>query len=180
MMEEIWKKYDNYIEVSTTGRVRSLDTKHEYTPHDNGRGYLSVWIKRVKNGDTIYELREYIHRLVAKVFIGEIKEGFEVNHIDFNKQNNNVENLEIVTREQNMKHNVRYNKINTKNANISTRQPVIVYDKLNRTTQEFSDIKSASMYYGFNQHRFSHILNKHNGETGRFKITRIKEKRVYE
>jgi hypothetical protein len=41
---------------------------------------------------------------VASAFIGEIGDGMEVNHKDGNKQNNSVDNLEIVTRSANGRH----------------------------------------------------------------------------
>lgn len=37
-----------------------------------------------------------VHRLVAKAFIGEIPKGYHVHHKDGNRQNNNVDNLEII------------------------------------------------------------------------------------
>lgn len=180
MSEEVWKQYDNYVEVSNTGKVRSISTKYEYKPHDNGYGYLSVNILYRKDGLIYYKLRDYIHRLVIKTFIGDIPEGYEINHIDFNKSNNTLNNLEIVTRKQNIAHNVKYGRVNTLKANEDTRQPVVVYDKLYKVRYEFKDIKTASLHFGYNENRFSHILNRHNGETTRFKVSRLKEKRVYE
>lgn len=180
MSEEVWKQYDNYVEVSNTGKVRSISTKYEYTPQNNGRGYLSINIIYRKNGVIYYKLRDYIHRLVIKTFIEDIPDGYEINHIDFNRSNNMLNNLEIVTRKQNMEHNVKYGRVNTFNANEDTRQPVIVYDKIDKARYEFKDIKTASLHFGYNKNRFSHILNRHNGETTRFKVSRLKEKRVYE
>ena len=179
MSEEIWKQYDDYIEVSTMGRVRSIDTKHYYKPNDNGEGYYSIWIKRQSKGIITYELREYIHRLVAKTFIPNPYNKTRVNHKDFNRSNNTLENLEWVTDSENMQWNLKHNRLNVEKANEDTRQPIVVYDKINNTEMTFKDIKSASLYYGYNKHRFSHILNRHNGETSRFKITRLKEKRQY-
>nr|DAF84369.1 MAG TPA: homing endonuclease [Caudoviricetes sp.] len=179
-MIEIWKQYDEHLEVSDRGNVRSIATKYQYKNHDNGKGYLSVTVQKSKEGVIYYKVSEYIHRLVVKTFIGEIPEGYEVNHIDFDKSNNSLNNLEIVTRKQNMEHNVKHNRINTIKANEDTRQPVVVYDKLYNVRYEFKDIKTASLYFGYNKYRFSHILNRHNGETTRFKISRVKEKRVYE
>src|SRR5262249_61995747 len=46
----------------------------------------------------------YVHRLVAAAFIKPIPDGMEVNHKDGDKSNNDVENLEIVTSEENLRH----------------------------------------------------------------------------
>lgn len=48
-----------------------------------------------------------MHRLVAECYIGEIPEGYCVNHKDGNKLNNRAENLEIVTYKENSQHALR-------------------------------------------------------------------------
>lgn len=45
-----------------------------------------------------------VHRLVVEAFTGEIPEGLVVNHLDGNKQNNHISNLEICTPAENMQH----------------------------------------------------------------------------
>lgn len=66
----------------------------------NSTGYLTICIcKNMKKSS--YK----IHRLVAETFISPIPKGMAVNHIDHNKLNNNVDNLEIVTYKEN---NQRY------------------------------------------------------------------------
>ena len=52
-----------------------------------------------------------IHRLVAELFIGSIPEGFTVNHIDGNKLNNSVNNLEIISFDENIHHAMNNNLI---------------------------------------------------------------------
>nr|DAH82315.1 MAG TPA: hypothetical protein [Caudoviricetes sp.] len=52
------------------------------------------------------------------------------------------------------------------------------YDKINKEFNYFVDIKTGSCYYGYNKHRFSHILNRHEGVTKRFIVSRVKEKRA--
>jgi hypothetical protein len=49
---------------------------------------------------------KYVHRLVYESFRGPIPDGLEINHIDGNKKNNSLENLEAVTRKQNLHHAV--------------------------------------------------------------------------
>ncbi len=64
---------------------------------DNGVGYKFVRLS--KEGK---RKNEYIHRLVYKTFGGEIPDGYEINHIDHNKSNNHVSNLEVVTKTENI------------------------------------------------------------------------------
>ena len=52
---------------------------------------------------------KYAHRLVAKYFISNTDEKTEVNHIDGNKANNHVSNLEWSTKSENMQHAVLNN-----------------------------------------------------------------------
>lgn len=65
--------------------------------YDNGTGYLQV--KCSVDGE-IY--RKYLHTLVWETFNGDIPDGMEINHIDHNKYNCSLSNLELVTHKQNM------------------------------------------------------------------------------
>lgn len=105
-MIEIWKPvkgFENY-EVSNLGQVKSLNYNRTkgtkiLKPGMDTNGYLQVHLS--KNGK---HYAKSIHRLVAEAFIPNIDNKPEVNHIDGNKQNNKVENLEWVTRRENNKH----------------------------------------------------------------------------
>lgn len=110
-MTEIWKQIKNEpgYEVSSLGRVRSYRVKG-YNRQFNARplyrkvdisywGYPEV---RLFVGGTSKKYR--IHRLVAEAFLPNVETKQEVNHIDGDKTNNAVGNLEWVTRSENMEH----------------------------------------------------------------------------
>jgi hypothetical protein len=82
--------------VNKEGKVLSVKTRKEIKPSFNKKGYLQVCLegKRTKT----------IHRIVAEVFIENPNNYKTVNHIDGNKLNNSVDNLEWCTIEYNVKH----------------------------------------------------------------------------
>lgn len=107
-MEEQWKTIkasDGRYQISNAGRVRRIANGHILKPSDNGSGYQYVSI--VCSGKTKHF---YIHRLVAEHFIENKDNCEEVNHIDFNKKNNDVSNLEWCTRRENVTHSVSHMK----------------------------------------------------------------------
>lgn len=105
-MDEMWKPIDGYnglYEVSNLGRVRNSNgLVMKQRPRKDG--YVRLLLFR--NGTGYKYKSEYIHILVAKAFIPNPEGKSEVNHIDANKSNNVVSNLEWVTRRENHFHAV--------------------------------------------------------------------------
>lgn len=110
-MEEIWRDivgYEGYYEVSNLGRIRCCERidkigRHKkskilklYKQHD---GYLRICLHK-----DCKQKKFLVHRLVAETFIPNENESPEVNHINGKKDDNRVENLEWITREENMLH----------------------------------------------------------------------------
>lgn len=111
-MTEIWKPvvgFGSSYEVSSLGRVRSIDRLITYKDgrvgHFCGRmisggrganGYMSVTLDRGK--------RALIHRLVAEAFLRSPAPGEVVNHLNGDKRDNRVENLEWGTFSDNNRH----------------------------------------------------------------------------
>lgn len=100
-IEEEWRKIDGYPQylISNYGNVYSRNVnrilKQSTTRKENG--YRLVWL--TKNNHTKGFL---VHRLVYETFVGEIPDGLQINHIDENKFNNHLDNLEIVTPRENL------------------------------------------------------------------------------
>lgn len=107
-MQEIWKDivgYENKYQISNKGNVKRTLKNGEVRnvkTHIRGR-YLVVSMQTSENGKTKYEC-QYVHRLVALHFIPNPKRVNFVNHIDGNVENNNVDNLEWVSNNDNLKH----------------------------------------------------------------------------
>lgn len=102
--EEIWKDikgYEGLYKISSKGRVKSLK-------RNTTKGGIMKNIKKTyyviclsKKGVAKYH---QIHRLIAKAFIPNPNKKPQVNHIDGNKFNNEISNLEWVTVSENIKH----------------------------------------------------------------------------
>lgn len=108
-MTEIWKDivgYEGLYQVSNLGRVRSYyakngrvtDTSRLLSGKRDKDGYLEI--RLCKSGVVSYRR---VHRLVASHFLnGDLS--LQVNHIDGNKANNSIANLELVTAKENVVH----------------------------------------------------------------------------
>ena len=111
-ISEEWKDiegFEGWYQVSNLGNVRRIAPVNgsprcrKLKPWVNTRGYSFVTLN-VHCKKTAFRL----HRLVAEHFIGRPCDGqTDVNHIDGNKQNNSVENLEWCTRSENMIHAIK-------------------------------------------------------------------------
>ena len=101
--QEIWKDIlgVNGYQVSNKGRVKNSNG-YVLKPCSSYGLYLKVGLM-TPHGQKLFT----IHRLVAKAFIPNLEGKKEVNHIDGNKHNNNVSNLEWATRQENALHSVR-------------------------------------------------------------------------
>lgn len=90
--------YTDHYMASNKGRVMNFLTKKILKPTKNNRGYY--YVKLYNNGK---KHTVGVHTLVARAFLNNLKE-YEVNHIDLDKSNNSLSNLELTTRQENLDH----------------------------------------------------------------------------
>jgi len=104
-MQEVWKDivgYEESYQVSNLGNVRSINKILK--PNLTKKGYYHVTLYSQGIPKTFK-----LHRIVAKHFIENPHNKLEVNHIDGNKINNTVINLEWNTRKENNRHAIDNN-----------------------------------------------------------------------
>lgn len=157
MDNEIWKDivgYEGMYSVSNKGRVRSLCRKiwngYDFVVHQEQilkpnilhKGYLQVTLNDSRKRKCML-----VHRLVAIAFLPNPNNYDQINHIDGNKQNNNVENLEWCNNSMNQKH-AYANGLN-KHSKYSGRPKRKVL-LINKNTDKiiFNSISEAAKYIG--------------------------------
>lgn len=154
-MKEIWKKIefvDGKYEISNFGNVRNLNFHRERKVKQlkavlNSRNFLVVSLP-VKGTFKVFPL----HRLVAEHFIFNYDNLPQVNHIDGNRHNNRVDNLEWCTFEENMEHALKNN--------LMKRKKINQYDLDGNFIKTWESIRQAKKYYQNNH--IGEVLNKVN------------------
>jgi hypothetical protein len=139
-MEETWldiEGYENEYRISNFGNVLSLKSNKILKPMISGQyKYLTVVLS--KKGKV---KRFYIHRLVAKHFLPNPENKYTVNHINGNKFDNNILNLEWATpSEQNNHAYINKLKLAGENCNLSKLKEFEVLEIFKDKTSKLKDI----------------------------------------
>ena len=165
-MTEEWRDiagYEGKYMVSNTGKVKSLNYSNTgkegiLEAHANEKGYLRVML--CKDGKKkVYR----VHRLVAQAFIPNPDNLPQVNHIDENKENNCMDNLEWVTCSENINHGTRNQRVveklkgrklseeSVKKVAEKLSKPVFSVDKVTGEIKNFPSAIEASRQTGIDK-----------------------------
>ena len=99
ILDEHWCQYKNSnYWISDEGKCYNLQTKHLLSPIKSGNYYKYCFSINGKKSSAL------IHKLVYSLFRDDYDEQKQINHIDGNKQNNVLDNLELITGQQNVLH----------------------------------------------------------------------------
>jgi hypothetical protein len=161
MRMEVWMVitgFENY-EVSTHGNVRNKKTKKYISCCDKGDGYWYV---------TLYNDKKYVcrsvHTLLMKTFVENPENKPTVNHIDNDKKNNNITNLEWATHSEQAKHRISTSGVQNMRGreilkcDIKTGEIISSFDSIKkalesvgvtRSNQAFTITQNMSSAYGF-------------------------------
>lgn len=159
-MQEEWRDvigYEGYYQVSSIGRIKSLkrkvcnntglrEIKEQIMVNIADKyGYMCITLSKNRNIKTIK-----IHRLVAMAFIENPNNLPQVNHIDENKSNNNVSNLEWCTQKYNINYGSRTEKCSKK----------VVQILDNKIIKVFNSVNEASRFMNCNKYNISMCCKK--------------------
>lgn len=102
--EDIWLPFRNSIYlISNTGKVKNSKTKKLLKGSLTNDGYIRYDLRLPNEGKKHY----FGHRLVYETFCGNLIDGLVINHIDGNKLNNHMDNLEQITVQKNQEHSCK-------------------------------------------------------------------------
>jgi hypothetical protein len=126
----IWKTIEEFqdFEASNFGNIRKKSTQKHLAFHLRNGYYACSIYKHTKN----------VHRIIATTFIENDDPSLIVNHIDGNKLNNNINNLEWVTFKENTKHALENNLVKKNSRKVGQ------YDLENKLIKEFDSITEAA------------------------------------
>lgn len=165
METEIWKDipgFEKVYMISSFGRVKSFKKSIDVfiLSNKNSKGdYLSLILTHKS-----HKLSTRIHRLVAEAFIDNPDNKKEVNHIDCNKQNNHVNNLEWATARENHFHARLYNKniiagMNNYNKYVKTKK-IVQLNMDNKILNVFNNSTEAAAFTGVCSRNILQVANK--------------------
>lgn len=144
------KDFEGLYEVNSIGQVKSLSKNV-----GSGEGYKTkefiMLVQKYKAGYLYYSLckkgnrkKMKAHRLVAIAFIDNPENKKEVNHIDGNKQNNHVSNLQWCTQSENTLHAYKTGLMKPKKGVKNRRSiPVLQYDMNGNFISRFNGVREA-------------------------------------
>lgn len=167
-MSEIWKDvvgYEGLYKVSDNGNVMSLHYNHKNEPHllkqsCGSSGYLHLQIYKGKKCKTVY-----VHQLVAEAFIPNPHNKQEINHINGNKLDNRLSNLEWATTSENQKHAIRngLRKPSPNSGRFGKNNPLsktfCQYDLNGNFIREWTGITQTAKEFGVSNTSLRHCLN---------------------
>lgn len=153
---EEWKPipgFEKFYEASTYGQIRNIRGKIMKTYKINS-GYLCL--KFVINNERTAHL---VHRLIALTFLGTFDTRPEVNHINENKEDNSLLNLDWVTRSENKQHSMATGTYNC----LFTMKNSLGKKHLPKTTSKYHNVsydKARNKWRGCIRHQGKNIESK--------------------
>lgn len=150
--------YEGRYKINDSGEILGLRYHKILNPdHDRG-GYERVQLYDGVNKRAKHKL---VHRLVAETFIpnSNPETKTQVNHIDGNKNNNSVSNLEWVSPSENMVHAAKNGLSAIYKAHNTNKKPICQIDKEGNIIEVYESIAQAAKVIGIHHSLISKVCN---------------------
>ena len=157
---EIWKDIEGYeglYQISNYGRVKRLTRTYKvynkltnkenikYLEEKIIKGTINKGYNRICLTKNKKETNHFVHRLVIENFVRKVKDDENIDHIDCNKLNNKLDNLEIVTVNENI---TRAFKNGLRHYTKVAIQPVYLIDENGNIIKEYESMSKAAKDLG--------------------------------
>lgn len=155
MENEVWKPIEGYedkYEINNKGLLHCFKTKYtkeHYTYGNKGGNYLTFVLCK----DKYNHIQKAMHILVYETFVGSIPKGYEVHHINKNRQDNRLDNLELLERSKHKSTHLSENNIEKKS------KPVLQYTLDGEFIAEYTSTREAERQTGVKQTNISSCCN---------------------
>ena len=132
------KKMEGYPDYLMFNIGMAYNLKTEKFLGDTKERYIRIAMTNDKGERNWF----YLHRLIYELFKGPIPQGYEINHIDQNPHNNHIDNLELMTIQQNRAYGTRAEKISRSNKGLkkSKNSFQVEYDGQKKTIETLSEL----------------------------------------
>ena len=150
----IWKDIDGHPshQVSDEGEIRNKKRGNILKPNPDRYGYYRLSLGNVDNVP--------VHRIVAKTFLQpERPEQIQVNHLDGNRQNNHITNLEWCTASENIKHSVERETNAFYKASMAARKVTRCMIRIIQTEEIFESIVDCAIHLGTQPQHIQRVLS---------------------
>lgn len=155
--------YEGFYQADENGRIKALERivnsrfgpyhkikEHFVNPTINSRGYL-LFTPSVKRNKKNYP----VHIAVWEAFNGPVPNGYDVHHINNNRTDNRLENLQLLTKEEHQKLHGKDKVEIMRKLGKDGAKSVVQYTLDNKFIAEYKSIKDASLATGINSSNIS-------------------------
>lgn len=166
-MNKEWKPikgYEGLYEISNQGEVKSHHKNKLLKLGRHHKGYKNITL--CKDG---VQKTKLVHRLVAEAFIPNPEEKPQINHIDGNKENNYVENLEWVSTKENIRHSIETGLRKSDPDNPPNKRAVCMFSKDGVFIRSFISQREAERQTGIHNTNISDCCSGRHKTAGGYK-----------
>lgn len=156
MNEEKWYEiegFSKYLVDPYNCKVMNKETKYIKSLHKN-KGYLYVTLETDHSTES---KKVAVHRLFLNLLPGK---GNHVNHKDGNKENWHIDNLELVTNSQNIRHAIDTLGKMKSSFGVHVKKPIIATNTITKETLNFESIADAGLKLNVDPRHICRILKK--------------------